>query len=156
MKKTIIKSILHNIGVVLVSFIFTGAVSLLDKHFGFPRFSGLIYFITGSVLLLIGFLIRIWATYHFYSHSMRVIVLEAQTDLITDGPYRYSRNPLYIGGNVFMFYGAALILGSPTALILITLHLPFMDLMIRREEKQLENKFGLQWHEYSKRVRRWI
>ena len=70
---------------------------------------------------------------------MKVISLEPQKTLITSGPYRFSRNPLYLGGNVFIFFGAALLLGSPSALLITAIHLPFVDLFIRREEKQLES-----------------
>jgi protein-S-isoprenylcysteine O-methyltransferase Ste14 len=87
---------------------------------------------------------------------MKVIELAPQSKLITAGPYRISRNPLYLGGNAFIFFGAALVLGSPSALILIALHLPLMDLFIRREERQLERDFGEQWMQYQKQVRRWI
>lgn len=87
---------------------------------------------------------------------MKVIELAPQKKLITTGPYRISRNPLYLGGNVFIFVGAALVLGSPTALALIALHLPLVDLFIRREERQLERTFGEEWVQYKDHVRRWV
>jgi protein-S-isoprenylcysteine O-methyltransferase Ste14 len=87
---------------------------------------------------------------------MRVISLEPQSTLITSGPYRFSRSPLYLGGNVFIFFGAALLLGSPTALVVTALHLPLMDRFIRREEEQLERTFGDKWRSYQRRVRRWL
>jgi len=87
---------------------------------------------------------------------MRVISLEPQGTLVTSGPFRYSRNPLYLGGNVFCFFGAALLLGSPSALVMTALHLPLVDFMIRREEKQLEQRFGNEFRAYKKQVRRWL
>jgi protein-S-isoprenylcysteine O-methyltransferase Ste14 len=87
---------------------------------------------------------------------MKVISLVPQKALITSGPFRFSRNPLYLGGNVFIFFGAALFLGSPTGLLLTAIHLPLMDLFIRREEKQLERNFGQEWVRYKKHARRWI
>jgi protein-S-isoprenylcysteine O-methyltransferase Ste14 len=48
-------------------------------------------------------LLRTWAAFHFYVRGMDVIVLHAQKHLITTGPYRFSRNPLYLGGNLFIF-----------------------------------------------------
>jgi protein-S-isoprenylcysteine O-methyltransferase Ste14 len=87
---------------------------------------------------------------------MKVISWSPQRALITAGPYRFSRNPLYLGGNVLVFLGAALLLGSPAAVFVTIIHLPFMDLFIRREERQLERDFGEQWLEYRKRVRRWL
>ena len=90
------------------------------------------------MLLVTGFLVRVWATYHFYEHRMKVISLAPQQTLITSGPYRFSRNPLYLGGNVLIFFGAALLFGSPTALVFTAVHLPLVDIFIRREERQLE------------------
>jgi protein-S-isoprenylcysteine O-methyltransferase Ste14 len=87
---------------------------------------------------------------------MKVISLSPQAVLITSGPYRFTRNPLYLGGNVFIFFGAASLLGSPSALVLTALHLPLIDLFIRREERQLEASFGDQWLRYKRRVRRWV
>jgi protein-S-isoprenylcysteine O-methyltransferase Ste14 len=113
--------------------------------------------LAGALLLLgLGFLVRLWATFHFYVHNMRVISLEPQTTLITSGPYRFTPNPLYLGGDVFIFFGAGLLLGSPTALVVTALHLPLMDRFIRREERQLERKFGDEWRRYKGRVRRWL
>jgi Phospholipid methyltransferase len=76
---------------------------------------------------------------------MKVISLEPQEVPITSGPYRFARNPLYLGGNLFIFFGASLVLGSPSGLFITAMHLPFVDFMIRREEKQLEKKFGPEW-----------
>jgi protein-S-isoprenylcysteine O-methyltransferase Ste14 len=77
-----------------------------------------------------------------------VISLKPQQALITTGPYSYSRNPLYLGGNVFIFFGAALVLGSPAALIITALHLPLVNVCIRREERQLGTQFGEAWLHY--------
>jgi protein-S-isoprenylcysteine O-methyltransferase Ste14 len=82
-----------------------------------------------------------------------VISLEPQETLITSGQYRFSRNPLYLGGNVFIFFGSALLFGSPTALFVTAIHIPLMDLVIRREERQLERVFGGAWLDYKKRMR---
>jgi protein-S-isoprenylcysteine O-methyltransferase Ste14 len=150
------KSILHNIGVVIVGL----GVGLLGR--GLDRLAGLHDFrsfaasAVGAALLLAGFLLRVWATFLFYENRMRVISLSPQQTLITAGPYRFSRNPLYLGGNVFVFLGAALLFGSPGAVIITLLHLPLVDLFIRREEKQLEAEFGDTWREYRRRTRRWL
>lgn len=87
---------------------------------------------------------------------MRVIDLKPQKKLITSGPYRFSRNPLYLGGNIFIFLGASLVMGTPSGVILTFLHLPLVDLMVRREERQLEKSFGKEWLEYKEKVQRWF
>ena len=152
----LLKSALHNVGVVLVGLGLAYLGARLDSLLRLPVLAFPFSKAAASVLLGLGFLVRLWATFHFYVHEMRVISLEPQTALITSGPYRFSRNPLYLGGNVFIFLGAALLFGSPTALLVTALHLPLMDRMIRREEAQLERKFGQEWRDYRKRVRRWL
>jgi protein-S-isoprenylcysteine O-methyltransferase Ste14 len=150
------KSILHNIGVVVVGLGLAFIGTRVDSLFGISDFHSIFATTLAWLLLAIGFLVRVWATFCFYEHRMKVISLAPQRTLITSGPYRFSRNPLYLGGNVFIFFGAALLFGSPTALFMTAIHLPFMDLFIRREEKQLEKEFGEEWVRYKKQVRRWI
>lgn len=150
------KSILHNIGVVIVGFGIAYVGTLIDSLVGVSMPVSLPVKAAGLLLLALGFIIRVWATFYFYIHQMRVISLEPQRTLLTSGPYRYSRNPLYLGGNAFIFFGAALVLESPTALSATAIHLPLIDLFIRREERQLERDFGEKWQSYKRQVRRWI
>jgi len=150
------QSVLHNVLVVLVGFGVAWLGTGLDALFGFGRFHSAWTVGSGYLLLVLGFVVRVWAAFHFYRHRMKVISLAPQNRLITTGPFRFSRNPLYLGGNVFIFFGAALIVGSPGALLITALHLPLVDLFIRREEKQLEREFGEDWVRYKKQVRRWI
>ena len=156
MTVNLFKSLLHNIGIVILCLVLAYLGTVIDSLLGLPTLSSRLAAIVGVLLLVVGFLLRLWAVVHFYNHSMRVISLEPQGALVTAGPYRYSRNPLYLGANVFCFFGAALLLGSPTALIMTAVHLPFMNLMIRREERQLEEKFGDSFRVYKRQVRRWV
>jgi protein-S-isoprenylcysteine O-methyltransferase Ste14 len=153
---SLLKSVLHNIGVVLVGFGVAYLGTRLDLIFGWRQFHSTLGTIVGWVLLDAGFLLRVWATFDFYERKMKVISLVPQRKLVTSGPYRFSRNPLYLGGNVFIFFGAGLLFGSPGALLITALHLPLVDLFIRREERQLEKTFGADWLDYKSRVRRWL
>ena len=128
----------------------------LDLLFGIASFHSVPVTVAASLLLTIGFLIRVWATFDFYRQRMKVISLVPQDKLITSGPYRFSRNPLYLGGNVFIFLGAVLVLGSPIGLLLTAINIGIVDIMIRREERQLEQAFGDDWLRYKKNVRRWL
>ena len=156
MRTVLLRSILHNIGVLIVGLAFASLGAAVDSIFSFSAIAAPFVRPAAFLLLALGFLTRVWATAHFYAHHMRVISLEPQQTLITSGPFRFSRNPLYLGGNVFTFFGAALLLGSPTALVATAAHLPLMDLFIRREERQLEHEFGEEWRSYKKRVHRWL
>jgi protein-S-isoprenylcysteine O-methyltransferase Ste14 len=151
-----VKSFLHNLAATAVAFLVAFAGRGLDLLFKIEEFRSVPKICIGALLMCLGFLIRFWATYRFYKNRMRVVSTAPQDTLLTSGPYHYSRNPLYLGGNVFMFVGASLMLGSPLALALTVLHLPFVDLFIRREERQLEQRFGEDWVRYKQSVRRWV
>jgi protein-S-isoprenylcysteine O-methyltransferase Ste14 len=156
MPASLLKSVLHNIGVVIVGLVLAFLGTRVDALLGIPGFRFRLTIAAALLFLTIGFLLRVWATFCFYKQHLRVISLVPQKTLITSGPYRFSRNPLYLGGNVCIFFGASLLLGSPTALFITVIHLPLMDLFIRREEKQLERDFGEGWIRYRNRVRRWL
>jgi protein-S-isoprenylcysteine O-methyltransferase Ste14 len=150
------RSALHNLGVTIVAF-GVGFLGVgVDHLLGIREFRSLVTVLAGALLMKIGFLLRLWATFHFYRVGMKVISLVPQKTLVTTGPFRFSRNPLYLGGNVFSFLGAALVLGSPSAIGITLVHLPFLDWMIRREERQLEKIFGEAWVRYRSTVRRWV
>ncbi|MBN1890783.1 MAG: isoprenylcysteine carboxylmethyltransferase family protein [Thermoflexales bacterium] len=80
----------------------------------------------------------------------------ASMALITDGAFRITRNPMYLGF-VLALIGAALLLGSLTVWIIVPLFAVLMDrLFITSEERMLKSAFGQAWLEYKARVRRWI
>jgi protein-S-isoprenylcysteine O-methyltransferase Ste14 len=152
----ILDSILHNVGVVIVGLIFGLIGNSVDLILGLHDFRSSFTVIVGILFIFIGFFIRVWAAFYFYKNQMKVISLIPQKKLITSGPFRFSRNPLYVGGNIFIFLGFVLFFGSPSGVVLTIINIIVVDYMIKREEKQLEKTFGKEWIEYKKRVRRWI
>lgn len=78
------------------------------------------------------------------------------TALVTDGPFRFTRNPLYVGLTL-LYAGVALLIPSTWPLLLL---IPVLLVMrwgvIAREERYLERKFGEPYRTYLGRVRRWL
>jgi protein-S-isoprenylcysteine O-methyltransferase Ste14 len=78
------------------------------------------------------------------------------TALVASGPFRFSRNPLYVA-LTFMYVGLSLLANALWVLVLIV---PVMVLMhygvVRREERYLEAKFGDAYRDYRSRVRRYL
>lgn len=76
--------------------------------------------------------------------------------LITDGPYRFSRNPAYVALTLW-YLGIGLLLHNGWVLLLAVPLVFVMDLcVIRREEQHLEVKFGADYRHYKSIVRRWL
>jgi protein-S-isoprenylcysteine O-methyltransferase Ste14 len=78
------------------------------------------------------------------------------TALVTSGIYKISRNPAYL--SLVLFYiGLSFLINSIWILILvIAVIFSLQKFCIEREEKYLEGKFGSQYLEYKKQVRRWM
>jgi protein-S-isoprenylcysteine O-methyltransferase Ste14 len=78
------------------------------------------------------------------------------TNLVQDGPYRFSRNPIYLAF-ASMYLGAALIFDSICILIMLVIAVVLFDRMqIPREERYLQEKFGEEFARYRAKVRRWV
>ncbi len=78
------------------------------------------------------------------------------TVLINEGPYRFSRNPIYLGFAV-TYVGLAIAMDSWVALLLLLPCLVVVDrFVIQREERYLAAKFGGAYEAYRAKVRRWL
>jgi protein-S-isoprenylcysteine O-methyltransferase Ste14 len=85
-----------------------------------------------------------------------MVPVKPSTALVTSGPYRLTRNPMYVG-MAFLYVGFAFAFGVIWALALLPAVLVIVDrLVIAREEAYLERKFGQDYRDYQARVRRWL
>lgn len=113
------------------------------------RFIGLGFGVAGLALIL-------WAAVTMWRHKTTVLPNRGVSELVTDGPYRWRRNPIYVGDALVLF-GVAEMTNNIWFAILV---LPFMALVtwlaILPEERHLEAKFGDRWRAYRDRTRRWI
>ena len=75
--------------------------------------------------------------------------------LVTGGPYRWCRNPMYLGHLIFLA-GLALALQSWLAAAVLAAHLVWFDQRVRADEARLIALFGDPYREYLARVKRWI
>jgi protein-S-isoprenylcysteine O-methyltransferase Ste14 len=110
----------------------------------------------GIVLMLFGATLAVVGSQLFEKHGTTIKPFQESSTLVIEGPFQYSRNPMY-AGMVAILAGLALLLGSVTPFLVVPL---FVWLISRRfiaaEERALEAKFGQDYEEYKRRVRRWF
>ena len=110
----------------------------------------------GYALVLIGLGLTISAASGFMRARTTLDPHGSVSNIVTSGPYRFSRNPIYLGF-VFLLIGFPFIFRTYWGLILSPLLMVLMNwLVIRHEEAYLEKKFGEAYAGYKSRVRRWL
>ena len=78
------------------------------------------------------------------------------TAIVVDGPFRFSRNPMYLSFTA-LYIGIAFAVDALWPFALLPIALVGISLgVIKREERYLEQKFGQEYLQYKVRVRRWI
>ena len=103
-----------------------------------------------------GVLLTAWANVLFRQEHTSMVPVRPANTLVIRGPYRLTRNPMYLG-LLCIYIGAALWFGAVWALILSPLVVPAVHfLAIAKEERYLEQKFGEAYRQYRTEVRRWI
>jgi protein-S-isoprenylcysteine O-methyltransferase Ste14 len=96
------------------------------------------------------------ATLFFRRAGTSMIPIRPSTALVTTGPYRFTRNPMYLG-MAFLYMGLAFALGFIWPLAVLPVVIVAVDrLVIAVEEAYLLRRFGGEYSEYMKRARRWL
>ncbi len=112
--------------------------------------------ILGVVFALLGASLMTWAIVHQYKRGTDPNPFNETSALVTDGPYRYSRNPIYLADLLLQTgIGAAFAFEWTLPLLAVT-WLGLRVLVIRNEERYLAELFGDEYLEYRQRVRRWL
>jgi len=82
--------------------------------------------------------------------------LQRSSALATDGVFRWSRNPMYLG-MVLIVPGVGLLEGTAIAWMAVAALAVILDqAFVRREERMLEETFGTEFEAYTRRTRRWL
>jgi protein-S-isoprenylcysteine O-methyltransferase Ste14 len=110
----------------------------------------------GGGLLILGILLMGWAMGRFRAAATPVPTWQPTSALVTAGPYRHTRNPIYIG-LLLIYVGLAVLLASRWSLsFAVPLFLVLHFGVVVREEAYLEAKFGDPYRRYRVEVRRWL
>jgi protein-S-isoprenylcysteine O-methyltransferase Ste14 len=112
--------------------------------------------IGGFVLVGIGIIVAGSALGIFKKASTTTVPFERPSTLVTSGPYRFSRNPMYVALTL-EYIGVAGARNEVWPLLLLPLVLVYVNFMvIPFEERRLDDVFGDAYQAYGARVRRWL
>ncbi len=112
--------------------------------------------ILGGALLLAGIVLLFLFEREFQRKKTAANPWRPTTAIASDGPYRFTRNPAYVG-MALVYVGIALCSQALWVLLPLPVVLAIIDRgVIAREERYLERKFGQEYLDYKGRVRRWL
>ena len=117
---------------------------------------GVIGLVIGIVLMSVGLFMIAWTWRVMRAHGEHPEPHLATRTLVTSGPFKRTRNPIYSG---FLLIGAGMAISLNAMAMLISVFFgvaALTALVIRREEAYLERKFGEAYIEYSKKAGRWL
>ena len=137
--------------------IYLAIAALVSWALGWPKVPGLPQPIIGGAIFFLAWIPPVWAFRLFQVEGTEIDpISETNRKLVTGGPFRFTRNPMYLG-LVLSTFGIAVWLGDwpflavPPAVFATAnfAHIPF-------EEAKMRRQFGAAFDDYARRVRRWI
>ena len=110
----------------------------------------------GAVFLVWGYLqYRLTGAYRIRRGGGGPGIEVPPTKMVTSGPYRFMRNPMYLGHLIFMA-GLAIAFSSWPAVAILAFHIVWFQRRVIDDESRLELRFGASYREYAAHVKRWI
>lgn len=110
----------------------------------------------GSVSTVSAFALLVAAVRAMRQAGTNINPNQPTTTLVAQGPFHFSRNPMYVGFTL-LYAGITLLANLVLAMLLLPIVLVVLRYgVIAREEQYLERKFGAEYLAYKSRVRRWI
>jgi len=122
-------------------------VAIMPRGVAFP---------IGLLLVALGLALAAFAIILFLRARTSPIPIKPTTAIVETGPYRFTRNPMYLG-LALLYLGVTLWVDTLWPLLFLPLVILIVQRsVIEREERYLEAKFGKEYLDYKARVRRWI
>jgi len=110
----------------------------------------------GAPLVAIAVALLAWSVAKFRAAGTPVPARQPTTAIVRTGPYRFSRNPIYLSYSLFQL-GLAVWIDNGWLLATLAVAVWLIHhLVIPREEQYLERKFGAEYLDYKRRVGRWL
>lgn len=140
----------------LILLVFLGAAFGLNWLFPVPEPWASIVRIIGGIAVLGALILGFAAVVQMWHAGTSPDPDRPTTALVTGGPYRFTRNPIYLGF-VLIFLGFTLLAGTLWGVLLSPFLIwAYSAVVIRAEEAYLKNKFPDEYQQYLDRARRWL
>jgi protein-S-isoprenylcysteine O-methyltransferase Ste14 len=140
-------------------FAYAGAVIggyLLNRAWPAPIGDGRWWDVGAAILVVAWAALTISSFGHFWRRRTTIIPHRPANALVVAGPYRFTRNPLYLG-LALLTAALAIVLNTWWPVVLLVPALIIIRVtVIAREESYLRRRFGAEYEAYMRRVRRWI
>ncbi|MGD9720814.1 MAG: methyltransferase [Pirellulales bacterium] len=133
-------------------------VAMLALHFAWPgrQIVAGPWRWAGAVLIVAAVALVLWVAAIFRRHATTIKPGDTSSYLVTAGPFRFTRNPIYLGMTVLLA-GVAIALGSATPWLVVPIFVVIISVkIIPVEEAILAEAFGPDYANYRAHVRRWI
>ena len=129
---------------------------LVQWFFPLPGLPAALSRVGGATFVAAGILLCLWSIAVFWRARTSLVPIKPSTTLVIAGPYRFTRNPMYLG-LLLVYVGMALWTNVLWGLMLLPLVVTVVQrLVIQKEERYLERKFGAEFLHYKTQVRRWF
>jgi protein-S-isoprenylcysteine O-methyltransferase Ste14 len=110
----------------------------------------------GLIVLGAGLTLMAWGIVTFRRSKTPLVPVQPARVVVTEGPYRFTRNPMYLGLTA-AYTGLAILLNLAWPIVMLPIVLLVLSaVVIEREEQHLRTRFGPAYEAYCARVRRWL
>jgi protein-S-isoprenylcysteine O-methyltransferase Ste14 len=140
----------------VIGFLVGWAIDRYLRALPLSRFAGLALRTFGWAALAVGVALMGWGFVTFKRAKTAIHPHRSASRLVTHGPYRFTRNPMYTGLTIAYLGGSALIDSAWPILVLPVVILVLIKTVILREEMYLRDAFGAEYAGYVASVRRWL
>ena len=143
--------------VLVIQLLLPWVIAKLGPRFGWSQLAPAWWNLSGLIAVALGLALYTWRLiFHFRSYPAAVRISFSPPHLVIAGPYRFSRDPMYVSG-LLVWFGWMVFYGSPAVFVALVLLWPiFAFRVISHEERQLEALFGDDYLDYKRSVRRWF
>lgn len=140
----------------LIFIAFIGLGVILHNFFPMHFIQGPLRNIVGVIFLAYSVLVSALAILQMRRAGTNIDVRKPSTTVVTDGIYRFTRNPMYLSMALLMIAISVLISNIWILILTPVFIIVIQKGVIEREERYLEGKFGIEYTSYKQRTRRWI